>query len=166
MKRVLLGFLLLCSISAIAQDDDDAPKFRFCIGTSFALPLGDLKESTFFGYGIQLQPLYSVAQNVDVFVQTGGVFYRGKTNFGSSSANNILNVPILGGARYRAGGFFVGGAAGYGLWIANAGSSNGFMFSPQLGYTTDRLEVGANYSSTSLSGATYSSVGFNVFHKF
>ena len=165
MKSFLLALFVLSSVSLFAQSDEDEKPFHFGIGTALSLPLGDLKTGTSFGIGLELQPSYAFTENLEGFMQAGVHVFKAKSDYGGDDAN-LLHIPLLVGARYKAGHFFVGAGVGYGLWSSSGESNNGFMYSPQAGYDAGKYEIGANYSSTSVTGGSLSYFGIKLFRKF
>ena len=163
-KTILLALLLLGSVSLFAQYDDDEKPFHFGIGTAISLPVGDLKEGTSYGIGVEIQPSYAFTENIEAFLQAGVHVFKNKSGFGD--ADNLLNLPAQVGARYKMSGFFAGAGVGYGRWSSTGESLSGFMYSPQIGYDGGKIEVGAHYTSTKLSGGNFSYFGIKLFRKF
>ncbi len=165
MKKILLGLSLFSTLSLFAQSDDNDEKiFHFGLGGTISLPIGDLKEATSYGVGFEIQPSYSFTQNVEGFLQTGVNVFKGKEYFGTAT-NSLLHVPILVGARFKTNHFFAGAGVGYGLWTSDGQSSNGFTYSPQVGYDGGKIEVGLNYTSTVVTGGSNSYIGIKIFRK-
>ena len=162
-KTILFALLLSVSIPVFAQSDEDEKAFHFGIGTALSLPLGDLKQSSSYGVGVEIQPTYAFAQNVEAFLQVGVHVFKDKSSYGDAS---LLHIPAQIGARFKAGGFFAGGGVGYGRWTDGDETLSGLMFSPQAGYDAGKLEIAANYTSTKLTGGSFSYVGLKIFRKF
>ena len=162
MKVTLIALFLLVSASVFSQDDEEVKPFNFGFGTAISLPLGELKESAFIGLGVEIQPSYAISEGLEVFVQTGIHVFRDKSSYGDA---NMVHLPLLAGARLKLGGIFVGGGAGYGLWMANNESVKGLMYSPQIGYDLGKLEIGLNYTNTSLEGGRFTYFGIKLFRK-
>ena len=165
MKKVLLSVFLLASISVFAQDDEERG-FRFGLGGNLSLPMGDLKEDYSYGVGFEIEPSYGITENIETFMQAGINVFRAKSQFGGDNSNGLLHIPILVGGRYKVSGFFAGAGVGYGLWTASGASSNGFMYSPQVGYGKGKLELALHYSSTTVTGGSLSYFGLKIFRKF
>jgi hypothetical protein len=71
------------------------------------------------------------------------------------------------GANYKAGDFKPGIGMGYGRFQASGGNGiGGFAFSPQLGYSLEKVDLVAHYTSISLEGATFNIVGLKVLYNF
>jgi hypothetical protein len=61
-KSILFITLAVCSFQAIAQrDEDDDQVFKFGIGGSLQVPLGDLKQSTTYGVGFEATGVSNLA---------------------------------------------------------------------------------------------------------
>ena len=165
MKAVLFGLLLLSFGSVFAQYDEDEKPFHFGVGAALSIPLGDLKESTTYGVGFEIQPSYSLSEKIETFLQTGVHVFKGSSSYDSDDAS-VLHIPILIGARFKALGFFAGAGVGYGLWTSGGESLKGFMYSPQIGYDFGKYEVGANFTSTKVTDGTLSYVGIKAYRKF
>jgi len=163
-KTILLALFVLSSVSLFAQYEDDEKPFHFGIGTALSLPLGDLKEGTSYGIGFEVQPSYAFTENIEAFLQAGAHVFKGNSDYGDDA--NLLHIPLLVGARFKASGFFAGAGVGYGLWSSSGESLNGLMYSPQIGYDGGKIEIGANYSSTKVTGGTFSYFGIKLFRKF
>ena len=165
MKKILLGLFFFSSLSAFAQYDDDYKPFHFGVGGALSIPLGDLKSSTTYGVGFELMPSYAVSENLETFLQAGIHVFKGTAGYGYD-APSVLHIPLLVGARLKASGFFAGAGVGYGLYSLDGESSKGFTYSPQVGYDFGSYEIGANYTSTKVTGGSLSYVGLKAFRKF
>jgi hypothetical protein len=167
MKKVLFGLLLLSSVSVFAQrDDEDEKAFHIGFGGNVSLPLGDLKQGTTYGVGFEVQPSLMFNENIEGFAQLGVDVFKAKTEVGyGDDGNNLLHIPLLVGGRFKTNGFFAGAGVGYGLWKSSGESSNGFMYSPQIGYDAGKIEIAAHYSSTKVTGGSLSYFGIKLFRK-
>jgi uncharacterized membrane-anchored protein YitT (DUF2179 family) len=164
-KSILFITLAVCSFQAIAQrDEDDDQVFKLGIGGSLQVPLGDLKQSTTYGVGFEATGVYNLSESVAAFAQSGINVFKGKDYYGQS--NSILHVPILVGARYKFNGFFAGAGIGYSIYTSDGTSLNGFTYSPQFGYDMGHQQFLVNYTSTSVTGGTFSYVGLKFFRTF
>lgn len=165
MKTTILFLTLavFCQV-AFAQDDEDKV-FKFGVGGTISVPLGDLKESTTYGVGFEVTGVYSITENIAAFAQTGINVFKGQSNYGYDDAS-LLNIPFLAGARFKTGGFFIGAGAGYGRFTSDGTTLSGFMYSPQVGYDLGKMQVLLHYSATSVTGGTLSYVGLKAFRTF
>lgn len=163
-KTFFLALFILSTASLFAQYGEDEKAFHFGIGTALSLPLGDLKTSASYGIGFEIEPTYSINENIEAFLQAGVHVFKDKNSYGD--ADNLLHIPALAGARFKTGGFFAGAGVGYGKWAVAGYSSSGVLYSPQIGYDAGKIEIGANYTSTSIKGSTFSYFGIKLFKKF
>lgn len=165
MKTTILFFALaIFSIHAIAQDDEDDKTFKFGLGGTLSIPLGDLKLSTTYGVGFEATGVYSFSEDIAGFAQAGVNVFKGKSDFGSDAS--LLNIPVLVGARYKVNGFFIGAGVGYGRFSSSTTSLGGFSYSPQIGYDLGKLQILLHYTSTTVTGGSLSYVGLKAFRTF
>lgn len=85
MKKILLSLFVLSSVTLFAQSDDDEKPFHFGIGSALSLPLSDLKTSTSFGVGVEIQPSYLFAENIEGFMQAGVHVFKGNSDYGGDA---------------------------------------------------------------------------------
>jgi hypothetical protein len=164
-KIILLLTLAVSSFHAIAQyDNEDDKTFKFGIGGTFQVPLGDLKEAITYGIGFEATGVYNLSETAAAFAQTGFAALKGQGAYGDAAS--LLHVPILVGARYKFGHFFAGGGVGYSIYSGDNGSLNGFTYSPQFGYDMGHQQFLLNYTSTGVTGGTFSYIGIKLFHTF
>jgi len=165
-KTFLLTLLIVCSHFAFSQyDNDDEQTFKFGLGTALSLPVSDLKESSSYGIGFEAIGVYSISDNIAAFAQAGVHVFDNKNDF-YGDASGVLHVPLMLGARFKAGGFFAGAGIGYGMWSYDGGSSNGFLYSPQIGYDFGHYQFMLNYTSTSVSGGSLPYFGLKAYRTF
>jgi hypothetical protein len=164
MKKlfVLTAFL---SFSFLAKSQNDR-KLNFGIAGSISLPTGDLEKTQNYGVGFEGHLTYAITTNLHATFQTGIIVFQGKDLGFGSKAESVLHVPILVGARYYFGDFFAGAGVGYGTWTGSGNSYNGFTYSPQVGYRFNKIDVLANYTSSSVTGGTLSYFGLKVVRNF
>ena len=166
MKRtILLLALAMFTTQLFAQEDEDAKTFKFGLGGTLSVPLGDLKQSATYGVGFEALGVYSLSTNIAAFAQVGINVFKGKSDYGD--AGSILHIPLLAGLRFKSDGFFVGAGVGYGSFKASGGSSlSGVMYSPQIGYDFGNYQVLLHYSSTAVTGGNFSYAGLKFFRTF
>jgi hypothetical protein len=164
-KSIFLALLICASFSSFAQSDDDKT-FKFGIGPSLSLPLGDLKDATSVGVGFELTGVYSLSDNIAAFAQLGIDVFKSADSFDGESSDNLLHIPLMVGARFTTNGFFAGAGIGYGLWTGGGGSSNGLLYSPQIGYDFGKIQILADYTGTSVTGGSLSYFGLKAFRTF
>lgn len=164
-KLTLLAMFIIASCSVFAQYDDDKT-FHFGINGGVSLPLGDLKETTSYGVGIDLQPSFLLSEQIEAYIHAGLHVFQGKSEWGGEAAS-VLHIPVLAGARfYVLGGFFAGAAVGYGRYSGGDASLGGLCYKPAIGYGANNYDISLQYSSTQASGNTFSFVGLSVCRKF
>jgi len=91
--------------------------------------------------------------------------FKGESYYGGDDAS-LLNIPIMAGARFKAGGFFAGAGVGYSRWTSSGTSTGGFLYSPQIGYDLGNFQVLLHYTGTSVTGGSLSSFGLKAFRTF
>jgi hypothetical protein len=161
MKKLILtsaiAVFTMISLNTMAQG-----KFKFGAGAGLALPVGDLGKSTSFGFGVDVQGTYVINEKVEAFAQSGYASFSGK-----DGGDAVGHIPFLLGARYVAGKFLGGLGIGYGTFTFNGESGSGLSFCPQLGYrATEKIDILAQYSSTSDDGVTLSFLGLKGIYNF
>ena len=166
MKRtILLLALAMFTTHLFAQYNEDDKDFKFGLGGTVSLPMGDLKKSAVYGVGFEALAVYSLSTNLAAFAQVGLNVFQGKSNYGT--AVNILNLPALVGIRLKSDGFFVGAGVGYGKFSSQVGPApSGLMYSPQIGYDLGNLQILLHYSSTVVTGGELSYLGLKFFRTF
>ena len=166
MKRsILLLALAMFTTQLFAQDNEDEKVFKFGLGGTLSLPLGDLKQSATYGVGFEALGVYSLSTNLAAFAQVGINVFKGKAIYGD--AGSILNIPLLAGIRFKSDGFFAGAGIGYGRFNTSSGQPlSGLMYSPQIGYDLGNYQILLHYSSTVVTGGELSYLGLKFFRTF
>ncbi|MBI5371481.1 MAG: hypothetical protein HZA79_05580 [Sphingobacteriales bacterium] len=162
MKKILLTCAVAMSLSLVSS----AQTFRFGIGPAISLPIGDLADFNGIGIGAEVTGIVELSESFEAFGQAGYQSFLGKKidYFGGTLKTESLNhVPVIVGARYKTGGFLVGGGIGFASWGKNA---SGFAFSPQIGYSTEKIDVIGQFHSTLKDGSSLSYVGIKAYYKF
>ncbi len=164
-KTILLLALAMFTAQLFAQDDKDDKAFKFGLGGTLSVPLGDFKQSATYGVGFEAMGVYSLSTNIAAFAQVGVNVFKGKSGYGD--AGSILHIPLLAGLRFKSDGFFVGGGVGYGSFKGSGGSTiSGVMYSPQIGYDLGSYQILLHYSSTAVTGGNFSYLGLKFFRTF
>jgi hypothetical protein len=171
MKKVLMTLCVAAiAFGSKAQDK----KFGLGVGPVVSIPTGDFGTGSGVGIGAELQATYPLSSSIEGFAQTGYQSFSGKTisySGGSFTAPTESLIPVLVGARYKQGaegGFIAGLGIGYGSFSASGGtgSSGGFAYSPQVGYSISKFDFIANYTSVSVTGGNATFFGLKAFYKF
>ena len=168
--------LCVASIAFCSKAQDK--KFGLGIGPVVSFPTGDFGTASGVGIGGELQATYPISSSVDGFAQAGYQSFAGKTftenvfgtNVSSKGPSGSL-IPVLVGARYKFskdGGFNAGIGVGYASlsYGDGGGSSGGFAYSPQVGYSISKFDFIANYTSFSVTGGSGTYFGLKVYYKF
>jgi hypothetical protein len=143
MKKVLFIFL---SIVAFALSGN-AQKFRIGLGPVVSVPVGYFEEYNGIGIGAEFTGVLQLSKSFEAFGQIGYQRFPGKTFFepGVSIKTDVVShFPILIGGRYKTKGFLLGAGMGYGNYRSK---SSGFTYSPQVGYSFEKIDIIANYTS-------------------
>ncbi len=160
----LLLALTICTVKLFAQEDDaDEKKLKIGIGAIIALPLSNLKQYSNFGAGASALAVYHINETIAGFAQVEVVGFKNK---GSNNRQGTFHIPIIVGARYRNGNFFLALGAGYGYFSIEGEKTGGFLTSPQIGYDFGKLQAIINYTSTAITDGNLSYVGLKVFRTF
>ena len=109
--------------------------------------------------------VYNLSESIAAFAQAGVNIFKCQSVYGGDDAS-LLNLPIMAGARFKAGGFFVGAGVGYSRWTSSGSSTGGFLYSPQIGYDLGNIQVLLHYTSTSVTGGSLSYFGLKALRTF
>lgn len=162
MKKVLL-LALTITVGVLTSN---AQKFRLGAGPVVSVPLGDFGDINGIGIGAELTGILEFSESFEAFGQVGYQRFAGKTFniLGMSIKGDATNhIPVLFGGRYKTNGFLIGAGLGYGSYGEN---SSGFTFSPQIGYSLEKIDIIGNYTSSSLGGGSLSYFGIKTHFKF
>lgn len=160
-KLFLLLALTTCTSKLFAQDDEaKEKKLKIGIGATIALPLSNLKQYSNFGAGVTALLVYNVNETIAGFAQVEVVAFKNKS---ANNGRGTFHIPVIMGARYKNGNFFLGLGAGYGYFFIEGENTGGFLTSPQIGYDFGKLQAIFNYTSTAITTGNLSYVGLKVF---
>ncbi len=70
-KAALFLAIAFCSFHLFAQDYEDEKTFKFGIGGTISIPVGDLKEPTVYGAGFEVLGVYNLTESIAAFAQAG-----------------------------------------------------------------------------------------------
>jgi Outer membrane protein beta-barrel domain len=160
MKKLVLSLcILVAAFSVKAQDDQ---KFHLAVGAGLSSLSWTGASKSYMGFGGEVEATLGLSETFQAFAQTGYNSY-------SVEGTTFSYVPLLVGAKYKAGNFKPGIGIGYGSYTASANgvsaSESGFTFSPQVAYQiTEKFEALAHYSSTSVTGGSYNQFGLKLFY--
>lgn len=193
MKRTLLSFgLTLCVLagsvvvghaqssgkskpgSASASGDD---ALSFGISVEPALPLGDFKQVSSFGFGFNGLICAKLADKLAFKGSAGYMTFISKTvDYTDDDGNGNLTTihikpnavhgaPIRGGLSYDlTENFFVQGSIG--VSFINNGVGSAFLYTPGIGYRGGPIEALLKYESWSKSGGSLNFLGLHVGYYF
>ncbi|GMV78353.1 MAG: hypothetical protein AMXMBFR79_14840 [Chitinophagaceae bacterium] len=160
MKKIFT--IALCTVIAFTvnaqKKESSSQKFSFGVGPVLAMPTS---TGYSFGYGAEVQATYHASENFDAFAQLGFNNFSIKSSFGGGSQGLI---PVLVGGRYVSGAFSAGAGIGFGSFTKGGGS--GFMYSPQVGYSFDKMQLILTYSGVSVTGGSFGFIGLKGFYNF
>ncbi len=196
MKRTFLSFgLTLCvfagsvlvghaqsspkskpgSASSASASGDDAVNFG--ISVEPALPLGDFKEVSSFGFGFNGLIRVRLADKLAFKGSIGYMTFISKTitytdDDGNGNLttiqikpNAVHGVPFRGGIAYDlTDNLFVQGSIG--VSFINNGVGSAFLYTPGLGYRSGPIEALLKYESWSKSGGSLNFLGLHVGYYF
>ena len=165
MKKIFLLLALTTFTSKLfAQETDgDEKKLKIGLGATIALPLSNLKQYSNFGVGVTALVVYNVNETIAGFAQVEAVGFK---NNRGNNGRGTFHIPVVLGARYKNGNFFLGLGAGYGYFSIEGENTGGFLTSPQIGYDFGKLQAIINYTSTAITSGNLSYVGIKVFRTF
>jgi len=154
-KLFMLCFMItVFSVAAHAQDSN----VKFSVGggiSSFAPKGGDAS----LGFSIDFMAKKDLSESLEGFAQTG---YNRYSNSGISWGV----IPFLVGANYKAGSLKPGLGIGYGRWQTDGGGAGGFAFSPQLGYSLEKIDLVGYYTNITIEEGSINVAGLKVLYKF
>ncbi len=160
---LLMATCMFVAVCLNAQED--YKKFGFGVGLNTSFALGDLKNTSSFGRGVNLQTAYRFNSRSEISLQLNSDYF-GTTDIFSKS---ILCLNGLVGGRYHIIPKYlvVGGGVGYGLLIDEDGNSEGGLaFSPEIGISTRKIQILLHYTSTNTTNLKAGLIGFRTTYFF
>jgi len=162
MRKVV--FLVLTLFLGVLNTNSQT--FRLAAGPVLSVPVGNFKNINTFGIGAELSGILEFSDNLEAFGQVGYQSFLAKSInvFGTTiKGESTSHVPFIFGARYKTNGVLIGAGLGYATY---GKGSSGFTFSPQLGYSLEKIDIIGHFTSSSLGGASLSYFGIKSFYKF
>lgn len=162
MKKTAFIVLLLSSISLSSLGQT----FRLAAGPVLSVPTGNLQKINSLGIGAELTGILEFSESFQAFGQVGYQNFLPKTMtvFGTSvKGESTSHVPFIFGGRYVTNGFLIGAGLGYATY---GKGSSGFTFSPQVGYSLEKIDIISNYTSSSVGGLSLGYFGVKAHYKF
>jgi hypothetical protein len=158
MKKLFM-LCFMTTVFAVAANAQ-ASNVKFSLGGNISSGNFSGGGKSITGFGLDLSVKKDLNESFEGFLQTGYNSY-------SENGSSVGVIPVLVGANYKAGDFKPGIGMGYGRFQASGGNGiGGFAFSPQLGYSLEKVDLVAHYTSISLEGATFNIVGLKVLYNF
>ncbi len=156
MGKIRIGILSMAMLAlgytAMAQDVD---RTSFKAGFYAGLPMGDAKDFSSFGLGLDLGYHWGVSELIDVGVVTGfmNAFVDTDSAAGAAGFDDFQIVPVAAAFRiYPTYSFKLGADVGYGVGI-NEGNEGGFYWRPTMGYNlSGNTELNVSYLNVSNDG--------------
>ncbi|PZP51460.1 MAG: hypothetical protein DI598_03155 [Pseudopedobacter saltans] len=169
MKKIMFSLtIVLIALSSHAQKDAG-----IAIGADVALPIGDFKTITSFGYGAHGEYYKTFADKIVGFGQLAVRRFNGKKVSFSEDiegydmedykypSQTLVNGIV--GARYKLSNEFqVGLGIGYGSLSGGGESNGGFMLQPALVYDLEKFNISLSYNRLSNNGSiAFMNLGFS-----
>tara|TARA_R110002124_G_scaffold131268_2_gene293469 strand:- start:7180 stop:7695 length:516 start_codon:yes stop_codon:yes gene_type:complete len=166
MKKIMIfATALMISLTAFSQDK------KIKIGAFGAIPMGDTKDVSKTGFGIDATYLIEVSDKFDLGFTTGFSFFAGKkvkilNNDNSVSTLKYANakyIPITGAVRFNATDkLYIGTDIGYAIGIGDD-VKGGLHYKPRIGYQiTDLIGINMSYTGLKVKGGTWKTLNFGV----
>lgn len=143
LKLFTLTSFIFLTMGAYAQTHT----FSVSLGAGFSNFSANNNAKSSTGLGADLTVRTDFSEKVQGFAQTG-------YNAFLSNGYNVAYIPMLVGVNLKLSGFTPGFGIGYGSSTAGGSSTGGFTYSPQIGYSFDKYEIVAHYTSTNLNTGT------------
>ncbi len=166
MKKIMiLAAALMISLTTFAQDK------KVKIGVFSALPIGETKDVSKTGFGLDATYLFEVSDKIDVGFSTGLSFFGGKkvtvvNNDNSTSVlkySNAKYVPLTGAVRFNATNkLYIGADLGYAIGMGKD-VKGGFHYKPRIGYqVSDLIGINTSFTGLKVKGGTWKTINFGV----
>jgi hypothetical protein len=169
MKSIILPvFLLLLSISAVAQNDR---KFIVSGGPELGFASGTFANTHSVGTGATIQAEYQVQEKLRATATFGVLVYAGKSSGNTTKNNAQTIIPVRAGAKYFvAGGAYAGLQSGLAI-LGSYDKNVSFAYSPLVGYefTTKSgkaLDATLKYDGYSGANGTIGAIGVRLAYIF
>jgi hypothetical protein len=166
MKKIMIfAAALMISLTTFAQDK------KIKVGAFGAIPMGDTKDVSKTGFGIDATYLFEVSDKFDLGFSTGFSFFGGKKvnvlNADNSTStfkySDAKYIPITGAVRFNATDkLYVGADLGYAIGIGDD-VKGGFHYKPRIGYQiTDRFGINTSYTGLKVKDGTWKTLNFGL----
>lgn len=152
-------------------------QFSFGVNLEPALPLGNLKLISSFGFGVNVMGKYSLSDKLALKGSLGYMTFIGKTyteteDDGNGNIQTVsFKAPAAHAVTLRAGASYmltdnIFAQGSIGLAFLNHGGGTAFLYTPGIGYTSGHVELLLKYEGWSANGGTLSFLGLQVGYMF
>lgn len=157
MKKLIL-FSIVAFISATSFSQDKGGGTSFNVGLETGLPTGDFNKAQNIGFGLSAKAILSSGMTGSI----GYLTYSGKN--GNPAFNT---VPLKAGYRIKTeGGFYFEPQVGVTFMSSQGESMNAFTWAPNVGLTSNSLDISVRYENISQSGESIAFLGLRVAYAF
>lgn len=161
-KMILTAVVAVIAFSANAQEKASGKTFKFSVGLTAGIPIGDIKSATSFVIGGDVQGEYAAAETVGITLNAGYLKFTAKEGFETSGL-----IPVLVGAKfYFAEKFY--GQPQVGLTLSTqSGGGSAFTYAPAFGYqVSENFDLAVKYQAFTKSSFTTSFIGLRAAYSF
>ena len=173
-QKVLLIFFVLGMLTSSSLD---AQKNQVNVSGSVYFPLAIPGGEDSKGYGISLSRQHFFSEQWSFDLNTGYIYFSGEfVDWHGDKQNHFALIPVSIGARYYLHNFFAGLHTGFAIKASSNAGTN-LLFSPFIGYRTNKFQFSAKLLGIPQTFATYpektffqkggySYLGFGVDYRF
>ncbi|SIQ73521.1 hypothetical protein SAMN05421797_10313 [Maribacter ulvicola] len=156
--------VLLIGVTSFAQNRN------LKIGAFGALPIGDTKEVSKTGFGLDATYLFEVSNKFDVGFATGLSFFKGEKVtlreqgfVATYKYKDAKYIPITGVVRFNViKKLYLGADIGYAVGIGK-GIKGGFHYKPRIGYrVTDLIGINTSFTGLKVKNGTWNTINFGI----
>lgn len=144
-------------------------KFILSLGPNILLPIAGYKIHS-YGYGGELAFSYSVQKNLYIQFLLGYQNLAPKNidiNGTTVKAYSGSLIPIMAGLKYVSQNISIGTSVGFTSYSSEYKASQiRLSFSPQLGYSGNKIEILGHYTNIFIPGFNFSTTGLKFLYKF
>lgn len=175
MKKVFL-ILAASFIGLSAFSQTRQPGSELSIGAEAALPVGNLKDASNFGFGATVKYAYNFDETIAATLQSGYIYFPGK-DLGGLKVNHGI-IPLKAGVRFSIGQFYLepqlGAAFVNQKWSETGNATNNsvsgnytaFAYAGNVGvFATPNFDISLRYEGMSKNG-TSSFLGLRLAYTF
>ena len=165
MKKLLLSAAFIVAAFTVTNAQSEQSGFRFGVGASLGVPIGDFGNAFSFGIGGEAQGEYLFTEKVSAVLNSGYTSFIGKTVSGFKQPA-VGVIPILAGVRiYPSEQFFIGARAGLGIFTGSGSSTSVFQYRPEIGYSGP-VQIALSFNGLTKNGASNNFIGLTALYVF